>query len=61
MDISQTEACESLCLQEHEDGCCYLGKTGSKAGCHWRNGGRPSTGGVELGTVIECSLTGTSH
>ena len=32
MSISNTEECKILCLQQKEDGCCFLK---NRFGCYW--------------------------
>ena len=49
MNYSDTERCERLCLQNQEEGCCYL-KDG--VGCYWNAGTMSGTDGT--GIAVHC-------
>ena len=53
LDSSQTSACELLCIDQGEKGCCSL-QTGY--GCSWKPGGRvvPNYAGL----AVSCSSAG---
>ena len=46
--------CEYLCMQEAENGCCFLN---DKYGCSWKPNGTRFKGG-EKGLAITCSILG---
>ena len=56
MDTSKTSACEQLCIEQQEDGCCFLG---NEMGCYWKGGASVSSYTNDTWMSVKCSITGT--
>ena len=56
LDTSKTSACEQLCIEQQEDGCCFLG---NGLGCYWKGGARVSNDSDDTNITVNCSIAGT--
>ena len=55
MDTSQTSACEQLCIEEGEKGCCFL-NTGR--GCYWKRFAEATGDEGDTSLAVSCSSAG---
>ena len=56
MTIFDSEKCKTLCMQESENGCCYL-KDG--LGCRWKAGATQKESKRSTAIAITCTLGNT--
>lgn len=55
LNTSQTSSCERLCIQQREDGCCWLG---NDWGCQWVGGSGVSSEEGDDAISVKCSKAG---
>ena len=57
MTVFQREYCQNLCLQEKQDGCCFLN---NEHGCYWKGGDYVSDMAGDDAIAVRCSSPGQS-
>ena len=55
MTVFQGEYCQNLCLQEQQDGCCFLN---NEHGCYWKGGDYVSNMAGDDAIAVRCSSPG---